>query len=54
MAPFEASDETSSVHEGAVEDVIAAATEHLDESSIVRDSSDEEVDIVKREREREM
>ena len=51
MAPFEALGETSSVDEGAVEDVIVAATEHLDESPIVRDSSDEVVDIVKRERE---
>lgn len=54
MAPFEALDETSSVDEGTVEDVIAAATEHLDEIPVVRDSSDEEGDVVKKEKEREM
>ena len=49
MARFEASDEICSVDEGAVEDAVAAATEHLDdvtdEGPVVRDSSDEEGDI---------
>ena len=58
MARFEASDEISSVGEGAVEDAIAAAREHLDDVTnngpVGCDSIDEEVDIVTKKREREM